>query len=176
LKIFQNEKRKVTTGSIIDYSDATTTKGSKELDEIFGLEDLRNEMRPKPVELLIKLLQIGSNENDMIMDFFSGTITIAEAVFKINNEKLENRKILMVQLPEAIDERFEAFKLGYKTIAEIGKERIRRRGNKIKSESNNKNPDIGFKVFKLDSSNLKKWDPDYNNPDQSVLTSVDNIK
>jgi adenine-specific DNA-methyltransferase len=131
---------------------------------------------PKPVNLLEYLLNVGSNEDSIVLDFFSGSSTTANAVIKLNSKNKENRKFIMVQLPESTDEKSEAFKSGYKTIAEIGKERIRRAGDKIKSESNNKDLDIGFKVFKLDSSNLKKWDPDYKDPEQSVLTSVNNIK
>ena len=82
----------------------------------------------------------------------------------------------MVQIPEAIDVKSEAYKTGYKNICEIGKERIRRAGDKIIQESGNKHLDIGFKVFKLDSSNLNKWDPDYDNLEQTLLVSQDNIK
>ena len=92
----------------------------------------------------------------------------------INNKENKNQKFIMVQLPYPSDEKSDAFKAGYKNICEIGKERIRRAGDKIVEESGNKDLDIGFKVFKLDSSNLEKWDPDYNNVKESLL--VDNIK
>ena len=82
----------------------------------------------------------------------------------------------MVQIPEPADENSYAFKAGYKNICEIGKERIRRAGDKIVQESGNKDLDIGFKVFKLDSSNLEKWDPDYDDLEQTLLVSQDNIK
>ena len=82
----------------------------------------------------------------------------------------------MVQLPEYTDDKSVAFKENYKNICEIGKERIRRAGDKIVEESGNKDLDIGFKVFKLDSSNLEKWDPDYDNLEQTLLVSQDNIK
>lgn len=80
----------------------------------------------------------------------------------------------MVQIPEPTNEKSEAYKEGYETICEIGKERIRRAGDKIVEKSSNKDLDIGFKVFKLDSSNLEKWDPDYNNIQESLI--IDNIK
>lgn len=82
----------------------------------------------------------------------------------------------MVQLPFSTEKSSEAYKAGYKNICEIGKERIRRAGDKILEESDNKDLDIGFKVFKLDSSNLEKWDPDYNNLEQTLLTNKENIK
>ena len=85
-----------------------------------------------------------------------------------------NRKFIMIQLPELTDEKSKSYKEGYENICQIGKERIRRAGAKILNESKNKDLDIGFKVFKLDSSNLEKWDPDYNNIQQSL--TIDNIK
>ena len=95
---------------------------------------------------------------------------------KFNSEDNGKRKFIMVQIPEETDEKSEAYKAGYKNICEIGKERIRRAGDKILEESDNKDLDIGFKVFKLDSSNLEKWDPDYNNIEQTLLTAKNNIK
>ena len=92
----------------------------------------------------------------------------------INNKENKNQKFIMVQLPYPSDEKSDAYKSGYKNICEIGKERIRRAGDKIVEESGNKDLDIGFKVFKLDTSNLEKWDPDYNNIQQSLM--ADKIK
>lgn len=116
---------------------------------------------PKPVSL-IKELILGatiftSNKNDIILDFFSGSATTAHAVLQLNAEDGGNRKFIMVQLPEPCDEKSEAYKAGYKNICEIGKERIRRAGKKIKDENGKKaqNLDIGFRVLKLDSSNMK---------------------
>jgi adenine-specific DNA-methyltransferase len=129
----------------------------------------------KPVRLIEQLLKWGSKESSIIIDFFSGSSTTAHSVIKFNNENNRNLKFLMIQLPEPTDEKSEYFKNGFKTIAEIGKERIRRAGEKIKSESNNKNLDIGFKVFKLDSSNLNKWNPDYNNLEQTLIDTTNNL-
>ena len=116
--------------------------------------------------------------NDIILDFFSGSATTAHAVMQLNAEDGGNRKFIMVQLPEPTDEKSEAYKAGYKNICEIGKERIRRAGEKIKEENKDKenieNLDIGFKVFKLDTSNIRKWQPDYDNLEQSLLEYVDN--
>ena len=114
----------------------------------------------KPIELLRRLFgMIKLDDDDLIIDFFSGSATTAHAVMQFNAEDGGNRKFIMVQLPEACDPKSEAYKSGYKTIAEIGKERIRRAGNKIKAENADKagidQLDIGFRVLKVDSSNMK---------------------
>ena len=128
----------------------------------------------KPIELIKSLIKFTTKNNDIFMDFFSGSSTSAQSVLEQNNEDNYSRRFIMIQIPEVTDEKSEAFKNGYNTICEIGKERIRRAGDKIIEESGNKDLDIGFKVFKLDSSNLEKWDPDYNNIQQSL--TVDQIK
>lgn len=123
---------------------------------------------PKPVQFLYELIKSCTiaNNNDIILDFFSGSSTTAHACMKLNKEDGGNRKFIMVQLPELCTEKSEAFKAGYKNICEIGKERIRIVGQKLLEESNKKinsdesknSLDVGFKVFKLDTSNLKIWD------------------
>ncbi len=102
-----------------------------------------------------------AEKDSIIMDFFAGSSTTAHAVMQLNAEDGGNREFIMVQLPEPTDEKSEAYKAGYKNICEIGKERIRRAGEKIKAEVGEtaENLDIGFKVFKLDTSNIKKWQP-----------------
>ena len=106
--------------------------------------------------MLKNLLNISNLENDdIIMDFFSGSSSTAHAVMQLNAEDGGNRKFIMVQLPEICDEKSEAYKAGYKNICEIGKERIRRAGKKIVEETGKKDLDIGFRVLKLDSSNMK---------------------
>lgn len=107
---------------------------------------------PKPKELVINMLQIATKNNDLILDFFSGSATTAHAVMQLNAEDGGNRQFIMVQLPELCDEKSEAYKAGYKNICEIGKERIRRAGVRIDKG------DTGFKVLKLDTSNLIEWD------------------
>lgn len=131
---------------------------------------------PKPVSLLNFIQKVSTDKDSIILDFFSGSATTAHSVIQLNNEDGGKRKFILVQIPEVTDEKSEAFNEGYENICEIGKERIRRAGNKLVEESGNKDLDIGFKVFKLDSSNLEKWDPDYNNLEQTLLTSQDNIK
>ena len=136
-----------------------TKEGTADIDELF---DKKVFGFPKPVALLKYLISITTkfDKNAIILDFFSGSATTAHAVMQLNAEDGGHRKFICVQLPEKTDEQSEAYKAGYKTICEIGKERIRRAGEKIKGESplTTQNLDTGFKVFKLDSSNLVKWD------------------
>lgn len=142
---------------------------------IISLFDFKVFNYPKPVEFISKLIEY-SIENEIILDFFSGSAVTAEGCLCCNAVNQCSNKFIMVQIPEVTDEKSEAYKAGYKNICEIGKERIRRAGDKIVEESGNKDLDIGFKVFKLDSSNLEKWDPDYNNLEQTLLKAQDNIK
>ena len=122
---------------------------------LFGKKNIFS--NPKPIELLRGLVKIGNVKNDdIILDFFSGSSTTADASLHLNAEDGGKRKFIMVQLPEATDEKSEAYKAGYKNICEIGKERIRRAGKKIKEEHPEaKDLDIGFRVLKLDSSNME---------------------
>ncbi|NMB96130.1 MAG: site-specific DNA-methyltransferase [Clostridiaceae bacterium] len=129
----------------------------------------------KAVELMKYIISISSKDS-IILDFYSGSATTAHAVMELNAEDGGNRKFICVQLPEICDESSQAYKVGYKNICEIGKERIRRAGEKIKEEKGleAQNLDIGFKVLKLDTSNIRKWQPDYDNLEQSILDYVDN--
>ncbi|WP_338986431.1 site-specific DNA-methyltransferase [Fusobacterium polymorphum] len=153
-------------------------KATKELLELKLAEYF---LYPKGVEFLKKILLHSSENDDIILDFFSGSATTAHSVMQLNAEDGGNRKYIMVQLPELCDENSEAYKAGYKNICEIGKERIRRAGEKIKSDEslpleNREKLDIGFKVFKLDSSNIKEWDTDTEDLQQTLLDSMENIK
>ena len=151
---------------------------------------------PKPVRLIKQLLRIGSNSDSLILDFFSGSATTAHAVMQLNAEDGGNRKFIMVQLPELTDEKSEAYKAGYKTICEIGKERIRRAGKKIKEELGKRNEklgmfanddssslipnstiDTGFRVLKLDSTNMRDVYYSPKDTDQlGLFNMVDNVK
>ncbi len=142
----------------------TTDAASKELSVLMGAKVFDF---PKPVELVKTMTQIAASEKDcIILDFFSGSATTAHAVMQLNAEDGGNRRFILVQLPEVCDEKSEAYKAGYKNICEIGKERIRRAGKKLTEnkdgqlsmDGENAPLDIGFKVFKLDSSNMKLWD------------------
>lgn len=132
---------------------------------------------PKPIALISDFIKIGTNNESIILDFFSGSATTAHAVMKLNAEDGGNRKFIMVQLPEKTDEKSEAYKAGYKNICEIGKERIRRAGKKIKEEAglSAQNFDTGFRVLKLDTSNMEDV---YYTPQEFELQSLfnENVK
>lgn len=131
---------------------------TKYLTNLFGKRIFEN---AKSVNLLYRLLCFTTQKYSIILDFFSGSATTAHAVMQLNSEDSGNRKFIMVQLPEVCDEKSEAYKAGYNTICDIGKERIRRAGAKIKEELEKTNPeraktlDTGFRVLRLDSSNMK---------------------
>ena len=132
---------------------------------------------PKPIALISDFIKIGTNNESIILDFFSGSATTAHAVMKLNAEDGGNRKFIMVQLPEKTEEKSEAYKAGYKNICEIGKERIRRAAKKIKEEAGllTQNLDTGFRVLKLDSSNMEDV---YYTPQEFELQSLfnENVK
>ena len=174
-KLFLEEKKKqgVLPNTWFDNL-SSNQEASKEIKSLFNDKLIFD--TPKPVELIKYLINLGSNANDIILDFFAGSSTTAEAIFKSNSKEYSNKKFILVQIPESTNEKSIAYNEGHTNICEIGKERIRRAGDKILEESDNKDLDIGFKVFKLDSSNLEKWDPDYNNLEQTLLTNKENIK
>ena len=132
---------------------------------------------PKPTSFIKRLLQYGTRKDSTVLDFFSGSATAAHAVMQLNAEDGGHRKFIMVQLPEPCDEKSVAVNAGYKNICEIGKERIRRAGDKIKAEHPDADLDIGFRVFRVDSSNMKDV---YYHPEeldqQSMFDLVSNIK
>ncbi len=133
---------------------ADTQKARIEIEELFGNQDIFS--YPKTVDLPKLFSKLSTNKDSVILDFFSGSATTAHAVMQLNAEDGGNRKFIMVQLPEPTDEKSEAYKAGYKNICEIGKERIRRAGKKIKEEHpETKDLDTGFRVLKLDSSNMQ---------------------
>ena len=150
--------------------------GKKAIKELFGANVMSF---PKPPELIKRMASIGSHQDSIVLDFFSGSATTAHAVMQLNAEDGGHRKFIMVQLSEKCDESSEAYKAGYKNICEIGKERIRRAGDKIKSESpmTTQDLDIGFRVLKLDDTNMKDvyYAPD--DYDQGMLAGLEsNIK
>lgn len=172
-----DERRKTFLLSILNYGG--TTVGRKDFELLMG-KDIEFSY-PKPVILLKKIINSITNSNDIILDFFSGSATTADAVMQLNAEDGGNRKYIMVQLPEETDEKSEAYKAGYKNICEIGKERIRRAGEKILEENKEKENidklDVGFRVLKTDSSNMKDVYYSPENTEQSFLDNLeDNIK
>ncbi|WP_019004927.1 site-specific DNA-methyltransferase [Cohnella laeviribosi] len=157
LKVFYNEKRQF--GSVENtWFDGTrcgtTTEGTKEQQKLFDGFSFFD--TPKPTRLIKKILEITTapQKDDIVLDFFSGSATTAHAVMQLNAEDQGNRKFIMVQLPEETNETSEAYKAGYKNICDIGKERIRRAAKKIKEETG-ADIDYGFRVFRVDSSNMK---------------------
>lgn len=150
--------------------------GTKIVNELMGAKTFDF---PKSVYLIEDVIKLFCPKDGMVLDFFSGSATTAHAVILLNSEDGGNRKYIMAQIPASCDEKSEAYKAGYKNICEIGKERIRRAGKKIKEESplTTQNLDTGFRVLKLDSSNMLDV---YYNPDKIEQTSIfdfkDNIK
>lgn len=182
------------------YLDGRTKRPSNLWNDIEGNKKAQIDLKelipekvfdtPKPIELITRLCQIsGVTSGDIVLDYFSGSATTAHAVFKLNSQDQKNRRFILVQLPEETEPSTEAYKAGYKNICEIGKERIRRAGKKIleeqaaaesegglfvKTESKPK-VDVGFRVLKLDSSNMQDV---YYRPEESSETTLfeDNIK
>lgn len=159
----------------------TTDQASKELENLLGRKIFDF---PKPKELIMRVISLiisrDTGKDSIILDFFSGSATTAHAVMQLNAEDGGHRKFIMVQLPEKTDEKSEAYKAGYKNICEIGKERIRRAGCKIKEDAGLTVPadlDIGFRCLRLDESNMK---PVYYTPEktqqQDLFSLVDNVK
>ena len=184
LKIYLSEFEGVMPTNTFGKDYGSSQSAVKEFKELFNMDSMLFD-NPKPTKLLKRLLLIGNLKKDsIILDFFSGSATTAHAVMQLNSEDNGNRKFICVQLPEQTEEKSEAFKNGYKNICEIGKERIRRAGEKIKQEIEQENqqlklgeepkkvPDIGFKVFKLDSSNIKKWNANTENLEEQLQQSI----
>lgn len=174
--------------SILYDGAYTSRRGTAEVENLLGSKIFSF---PKPIELIELLLKAGTNKESLILDFFSGSGTTAHSVMKLNAEDNGNRKYILVQLPEECKEKTEAYKAGYKTICDIGEERIRRAGKKIKDELIEKKNtvgmlndvidhnslDIGFRVFKLDSSNMNDVYYNPNKTQKSLLdATIDNIK
>ncbi|MEA4942581.1 MAG: site-specific DNA-methyltransferase, partial [Oscillibacter sp.] len=180
IKSYLTEKEYAAPYSVFYKDGRASTK------RLRGLMEADVFQNPKDEEVVQSLIEFTLTKDSIVLDFFSGSATTAHAVFLQNAKDEGNRRFILVQLPEATDEKDNAYKAGYKNICEIGKERIRRAGEKIKAEVEEQNaqlkigeepkkaPDIGFKDFKLDTSNLKKWQPDYDEFEQSLWDSVGN--
>lgn len=174
------EKEEVIPRSLlIDQRFGRTRTGKTDFYNLFNINIFDN---PKPIKLVYFLQCLCLNNNDVVLDFFSGSATTAHATMQLNAEDGGNRKYIMIQLPEKTKEDSEAYKAGYKNICEIGKERIRRAGEKIKKELEEKNKqlklgeesvdvdklDFGFKVFKLSESNLESSIIDPNQSEEEI--------
>ena len=152
IKIFENLEKEFYLNSILrGFGTSSSAK-----DELLNI--LKNRKifdTPKPVKLVKELIRATTLKNNFILDFFSGSATTAHAVMELNVEDSGDRKYIMVQLPEKTTETSDAYKARYKNICEIGKERIRRASKKLKEENPNSNFDDGFRVLRIDSSNMK---------------------
>ena len=177
IKRFLSEvKQGITPMTIWKYSEVGHSQdATKRLKDLFGRSAYFD--YPKPVDLIKRALQLYSLDDSLVLDFFSGSATTAHAVMQLNAEDGGHRKFIMVQLPEKCDEASEAYKAGYKNICEIGKERIRRAGDKIKAEHPDAQLDTGFRVFRVDESNMEDV---YYHPEELTQTMlggmVSNIK
>ena len=161
----RNDSPKIKQFTTLFTQDYINAKGTEEIKKLFEKERAIFDFS-KPTELIKSFLLMNNDKDCIVLDFFSGSATTAHAVMQLNKEDGGNRKFICVQLPEVCEENTEAYKAGYKTICEIGKERIRRAGKSLSEtdaqltlDDAEKSPlDIGFRVLKLDSSNLKTWD------------------
>lgn len=175
-RFLSNVKAGITPMTIWKYTEVGHSQdATKNLKELFDGKMFFD--YPKSVELIKRCIQLYSKKDSTVLDFFSGSATTAHAVMQLNAEDGGNRKFIMVQLPEETDEKSEAYKAGYKNICEIGKERIRRAGEKILEENNdNENIDkldVGFRVLKTDSSNMKYV---YYSPEDTEQSFLDNLE
>lgn len=174
---YLSDDLRVKATSAWTYKDLNSERGTEQFVELgFGKNVFP---RPKPLGTVIRPLLLATKDDDIVLDFFSGSATTAHAVMKQNNDDGGHRKFIMVQLGELCDEASEAYKAGYKNICEIGKERIRRAGEKIKAESplTTVDLDVGFRVFKLDEPNVKDVYYAADDYDQRTLNDmISNIK
>jgi len=169
--IWEAQERGKVTKTIWDDVE-TTTNGTQLVKKMFdGVAVFSN---PKPVGFIKRVLQLAAGHDGLVLDFFSGSATTAHAVIQLNSEDGGKRRYIMVQIPEQVSSDEPAYRLGYRYITEIGKERIRRAGAKIKEESPMTTADLdtGFRVLKLDSSNMKDV---YYNPTETAQTSLDDL-
>ena len=177
-KLFLSEVQNgVTPMTLWTFEEAGHNQiATRELREIMGGSYFTG---PKPIKYISRYLQIGMNKGDIILDFFSGSATTAHSIMNLNAEDYGSRKYIMIQLQESYDEESEAYKAGYKNICDLGEERIRRAGKKIKEDNplTTTDLDIGFRVFRVDSSNMKDvfYSPDDYDQDQLDLL-FNNIK
>ncbi|MBD8070002.1 site-specific DNA-methyltransferase [Bacillus sp. PS06] len=173
-KDYLSDDLKVKPTTVWNFKDVNSERGTEQFIDLGFNKDIFP--RPKPIGTIRRVSEISTKEDDIILDFFSGSATSAHAIMQLNAVDGGNRKFILIQLPELIDEETEAYKAGYRNICDIGKERIRLAGNKIVAETGKSDLDIGFKVFKLDSSNVKLWDPNSENLEQDLFDLQNNIK
>ncbi|MES1951931.1 adenine specific DNA methylase Mod [Salinisphaera sp. S4-8] len=170
--IYAHESSGQPTTNYWDNS-ATNKKGKKEILSLFE-ENIYE--TPKPTSLITRLASLSSKNNDIILDFFAGSCSTAHAIMSLNLSDSLQRRFFMVQLPEVCSETSVAYKTGFNTIADIGKERIRRAATDLKEKATSRDLDLGFKVYKLSKSNIVPWTPSTGDLKTSLFDSVDNIR
>ncbi|MCK4546371.1 MAG: site-specific DNA-methyltransferase [Candidatus Eisenbacteria sp.] len=192
IKMFLSDARGLTPVNFWPHDYAgNTDDGTRDLRALIAEKVFDN---PKPVLMIRRAIEHSCAADSIILDFFAGSCTAAQAVLEMNVEDGGTRRFLMVQIQEPCDKKSAAYKAGFKTIADVGKERIRRVIQKIEAdrdmkvaeaelalpgmddEAHDHDLDLGVKVFKLDSSNIRPWDPDFENLQETLLNAVDNIK
>jgi adenine-specific DNA-methyltransferase len=177
IRIFQKYRSSTQAPKTVWFDkDIISIKGTKEIQSLFNGKTVFD--FPKPVELIRRLIEIGTDEGDIILDFFSGSSTTGHSTFLQNSIDDKIRNFILVQLPEIVEKGNDSFDLGFKTICNIARERLRRSGIKIKNETPliSNNLDIGFKTFKLDSSNIKSWEGSVENLENNLYESQENFK
>lgn len=172
-KLFLNEMESTFKNISSVIQTISTSDGTREVNGLLGdgIFDF-----PKPSKLVEMLVEQAVDEGSIVLDFFAGSSVTAHAVMNHNVNLNGSAKYIVVQLPEITDTKSEAYNAGYKTIAEISKERIRRAAAKIKEENPGSEGDLGFKVFKLDSTNIKPWELDFDLTEQDLEDQISNIK
>lgn len=183
IKMFLTEARDITPVNFWEHGYAgNTDDGTRDLRDILGEKVFDN---PKPIQLIRRVIEHGSDRNSIVLDFFAGSGTTGHAVMTQNSVDGGNRRYILVQLPEPLNPENKDQKAAAdfcdkfdkpRTIAELTKERLRRASKKVKDENPLFAGDLGFRVFKLDSSNIRTWDPDRNNLEQTLLDNLEHIK
>jgi adenine-specific DNA-methyltransferase len=181
--MFLSKARNITPVNLWEHGYAgNTDDGTRDLKNVLGEKVFDN---PKPVQLIKRIVEHGSDTDSIVLDFFAGSGTTGEAVMRCNVSDNGKHRYILVQIPESLDPNDKDQKLAAdycdklgkpRTIAELTKERLRRAGQKIKDENPMFKGDLGFRVFKLDSTNIRTWEPDRDNLDQTLLDSVDHLK
>ena len=174
-KRYLNELNNEFTGFSSILKVDFTSAGTKQLRELFGIETIKF---PKPTSLIKEVVKQGTNKNDLILDFFAGSGTTAQAVMELNEEDGGNRKYICVQLPEELEKEKDSYKAGYKTIADISKARIEKVIDKIKRERNGKielekHQNLGFRKYTLASSNFKIWRGDVVENEEDLIKQME---
>ncbi len=175
VKLFLSEMEGVVPRSLWSGSDTGNTQmAATDLAQLFDGKKVFD--TPKPPQLLKRIVELAvSNPNEIVLDFFAGSASMAQAVMERSQESAIPIRYIMVQLPEEIDEKHDAAKLGFENIADVGKERIRRAAKRIKDNFPEYTGDLGFKVFKLDSSNIRAWNPDASDLEKSLLDHAEHL-